>query len=423
MQFSQLRRRSLVGASVLAFQVLLGGSMPLAAQQSPSPSTPTLNRSPLEGLPPTPRPPVEEDLPLSRPIPLEPVEIPNLGAIGLDEQLFGPGGDRANLLRSIDNSLRYIQTPAAATAYASYNIPGVSRDRVAASLRRFRQLVATATSAQGLQQAIAREFLLYRSIGRDQRGEVFFTSYYEPIYRASRTRTEQFRYPLYGRPADLDRWTQPMPTREQLEGKDGRGEASPLRGQELFWLDDRMDAFLVHIQGSARLQLPDGRVATVGYADHNGYPYVSVGRELAKDGRLPLDGMTLPVMIDFFRRNPTELDNYLPRNSRFIFFRETHGAPATGSLGLPVTPERSIATDRSIMPAGALALVHTSLPFRDRGGQMVYRTVSRFVLDQDTGSAMIGPGRVDYFMGTGVEAGNRAGVTGSRGSLYYLLLR
>ena len=89
------------------------------------------------------------------------------------------------------------------------------------------------------------------------------------------------------------------------------------------------------------------------------YPYHSVGRELAKDGRLPLDGLTVPVMIDYFRRNPRALDEYLPRNNRFIFFRETNGAEAMGSIGVPITAERSIATDKSLMPPGAfITLAH-----------------------------------------------------------------
>ncbi|MBD2160365.1 MltA domain-containing protein [Limnothrix sp. FACHB-1083] len=376
---------------------------------------------------PTPPPLHQGETPLSpaeQRIPLRPVQARSIaGLLGLDEQLFGRSGDRRNLLQSIDYSLRYLQSPAAATAYQNYPVAGITRDRVLRSVRRFRQLVTQARSARELATLVDREFMLYQSIGRDGNGDVFFTGYYEPIYRASRTPSATYRYPIYREPADLASWRTPMPTREILEGKDGQGTNSPLRGQEIAWLSDRLEAFLVHIQGSARLQLPDGNVITVGYANHNGYGYTSVGRELAKDGKLPFEGLTLPVMIRYFRQNPQELDNYLPRNTRFIFFRETFGAPATGTLGLPVTPDRSIATDRSLMPPGALALVNTTLPYASADGRVVNRNVSRFVLDQDTGSAMIGPGRADYFMGTGPIAGNRAGVTGSRGRLYYLLLK
>jgi len=106
-----------------------------------------------------------------------------------------------------------------------------------------------------------------------------------------------------------------------------------------------------------------------------------------------------------------------------VFFRETYGAAATGSLGVPVTAERSIATDKSVMPPGALALIYTQLPKQSVAGKLEQRPVSRYVLDQDTGSAIKGPGRVDIFMGTGVKAGDRAGLTNSTGQLYYLLLK
>ncbi len=113
----------------------------------------------------------------------------------------------------------------------------------------------------------------------------------------------------------------------------------------------------------------------------------------------------------------------MPRWERFVFFKEKSGVAATGSINVPVTPERSIATDKSLMPPGALAVIHTAIPFPNTAGNLEYRNVSRFVLDQDTGSAIKGPGRVDYFMGSGKLAGDRAGITGGNGSLYYLLLK
>ncbi len=376
--------------------------------------------------PPNPEATAPDGKPISNDveIPLaDPIALPVGGSLGMDWQLFGSRGDRQNLLKSIDYSLRYMQTASSREAYRDYPVEGVTHARVLRSLRRFRQLVASARSAQDLQKVIAREFELYASVGRDGNGEVYYTGYFEPIYRASRTRTEEFRYPLYALPRDRDQWQEPYPTREELEGRNGEGTESVVKGTELIWLRDRLEAFLVHIQGSARLQLTDGTVTSVGFAGHNGYPYISVGAEIAKDGRLPRQGMTLPVMTRWFRENPGEMNNYLPRNHRFIFFRETHGSPARGNLNVPVTADRSIATDRSLMPAGAIALVNTSLPYVNSAGRIEYHRVNRFVLDQDTGSAMIGPGRADYFMGTGPRAGARAGVTGSRGRLYYLLLR
>lgn len=347
--------------------------------------------------------------------------------LGLDEQIWGEkgtSGDWRSMLKSVDNSLRYIQSPAAARAYRRYPVKGITRDRVQRSLLRFRQLVIRSRTPAELQASVKNEFAFYQSPGKDGKGDVLFTSYYEPIYQASRVPTAEYRYPLYRLPASFNRWRKPHPTRMQLEGKDGLlGAKSRLDGLEIVWLRDRLEAFLAQIQGSARVVLTDGRMVTLGFAGKTAYPYTSIGKELAKDGKLPLPGLTLPVMINYFIQYPFELNNYLPRHRGFVFFRETNGAPATGCLGVPVTAERSIATDKSLMPPGALALIHTDLPFANNFGQMEYRSVSRYVLDQDTGSAIKGAGRVDYFMGTGKQAGDRAGITGSRGHLYYLLLK
>lgn len=348
-------------------------------------------------------------------------------SLGLDEQIWGENGqpgDWRAMLASIDYSLSYLRSPAAAKAYRRYPVSGITRDRVLRSLVRFRQLVVSSPTPAALQAAINREFDLYQSPGRDGKGDVLFTAYYEPVYSASRVPTAEYRYPLYRLPPNFAKWRKPHPTRIQLEGKDALlGAKSRLRGLEMVWLRDRLEAFLVQIQGSARLQLTDGTMMTVGYAAKTNYPYTSIGKELAKDGKLPLSGLTLPVMIHYFTQHPAELNSYLPRHRGFVFFRETKGAPATGCLGVPVTAERSIATDKSVMPPGALALIHTDIPFVNPIGQIEYRTVSRYVLDQDTGSAIKGPGRVDYFMGTGKLAGDRAGVTGNHGQLYYLLLK
>lgn len=373
---------------------------------------------------------VKPEAPQNTDVPLRPVnsQAPQvtLDSLGFDEQLWGNSdkpGDRQALLKSIDNSLRYLTSSAAAQAYQRYSVPGITRDRVRRSLVRFRQLLLKSRSPAELQAAVNREFVFYKSVGKDNQGTVSFTGYFEPIYAASLKPNAEYRYPLYRLPEDFERWKKPHPTRAELEGEDGLGTSSPLRGQELVWLRDRLEAFLVQVQGSARLQLPNGKVMTVGYAGKTNYPYVSVGRELVKDSKLPLEGLTLPVLINYFRDFPAELDKYLPRNQSFVFFKETYGSPATGSIGVPVTAERSIATDKSLMPPGALALINAPIPYPNTTGQLEPQMVNRFVLDQDTGSAIKGAGRVDIFMGTGSQAGDRAGLINGPGELYYLLLK
>lgn len=388
-------------------------------------------------LPPLPLPNNQQIPPVIIPVPevllpLKPMELgmdctPQSACLGWDEQIWSRGGkpgDRQALLASIDHSLRYIQKDEAIAKYQNYPVKEITRDRVYRSLIRFRQLIVNSNSPEQLQTAVRKEFILYKSVGNDGKGTVKFTSYYEPVYTASRVRTSVYKYPLYRKPANFDQWVKPHPKRMDLEGKNGLlGDKSRLRGLELIWFRDRWDAYMVQIQGSAQINLTNGTRTSVGYAGGTDYPWTSIGREVAKDGKLPPKSLSLPGITQFFRQYPLEMNNYLPRWERFVFFQETNGQPATGSIHVPVTGERSIATDKSLMPPGALALVYTSLPYPTASGRLEYRNVSRFVLDQDTGSAIKGPGRVDYFMGTGKLAGDRAGVTGGNGSLYYLLLK
>jgi membrane-bound lytic murein transglycosylase A len=344
-----------------------------------------------------------------------------------DEQLWGKSGkpaDKWALIKAINYSLSYLQTPSAAKAYQNYPVPEVTRERVRRSLLRFRELLKASPTPEALQAAVQREFTWYRAAGNDGQGTVHFTGYFEPIYQGSRQRTAEYRYPLYRKPQDFSRWPKPHPTRAALEGQDGLLPAkSPLAGQELVWLRQRLEAYLVQVQGAAKIQFADGKIMTVGYDGSTDYPYTSIGKEMIKDGIFTAEELSLPVLIDYLRQNPQALTEYLPRNNRFIFFKETNGKPATGSLGVPVTAERSIATDKSLMPPGAIALIRTRIPYVNGESAPEMRLVTRYVLDQDTGSAIKGSGRVDIFMGTGKVAGNRAGLISNNGELYYLLLK
>ena len=329
--------------------------------------------------------------------------------------------DKKALLQSIDYSLQYLQTERAVTAYQKSEI---TRERVDNSLQRFRQLVISTKSAQALQAAIEKEFVFYQSVGRDKKGTVLFTAYYEPLYLASRQPTKEFRYPAYRYPADLASWAKPHPTRLELEGADGlQGSKGQLKGLELFWFRDRLEPYIIQIQGSAKLKLTDGTQTTIGYAGNTAYNYRSLGRSLVDDGKFPLEGLNMPIILDYFRKYPQDLNIYIPRDRSFVFFQETYGKPAQGSISVPLTPERSSATDKSIMPPGALALIRAPFPYINKSNKIEHRLVSRYVLDQDTGGAIKGAGRVDYFLGTGEAAGERAGVTVSNGQLFYLLLK
>ena len=325
------------------------------------------------------------------------------------------GSDRQNLLQAIANSIQYIQTP---SADKRYPVAGISRDLMERSLVRFHRLVQVSRTAKDLQQAVNREFDLYQSVGRDGNGTMQFTGYYEAVYKASRTRTGEFQYPLYRLPPDFAQWRSPHPTRAMLES------SQQMSGLEIAWLSDRFQAFLVHVQGSARFELPDGNLLTVGYAGKTDQPYRSVGAEIVRDRKMRLEDVTLQTLIEYFKNNPQDLVTYLNRNPSFVFFRETNGKPATGSLGWSVTAERSIATDKKIFPAGGIAIIRTEIPFENPiTGKLELRPIQRFVVDQDTGGAIRGAGRVDIFMGTGDRAKQRAGLIKGDGELYYLVLK
>ncbi len=340
--------------------------------------------------------------------------------LGLDALMFRSPAERKALVRSIDRSLGYLSSDAADRAYRRYAISGITIDRVQRSLKRFKILVQTAKTPEALRKQVQTEFFFYQASGKDGQGSVGFTGYFEPVYAASLKPTAEYRYPLYRKPSDFDRWSRPHPTRADLEGKDGlQASKGKLRNSELVWMTDRLQAFLVQVQGSARLTLTDGQTMAIGFDGNTDYPYVGIGKEMVKDGKFKLDELTLPRLTQYLQDNPAELDEYLPRNNRFVFFRNTQGALATGSIGLPVTANRSIATDKKLMPPGALALIDTELP----NDQLQPERVGQFVLDQDTGGAIVGPGRVDVFMGTGDQAKAKAGLVRSTGKLYYLILK
>jgi membrane-bound lytic murein transglycosylase A len=360
----------------------------------------------------------------STPIPLSlQSSLPQDKNYFLDNQIWGQPGDKQNLIKAIDYSLSYLQTPEAQTAYQNYIIPEITRERVEKSLKRFRELVINSPNAQELQAIVNKEFIFYKSTGSDNQGTILFTGYYKPIYLASRKPTAEYRYPIYRLPNDFQTWSKPHPTRLELEGADALQAArGKLKGLELFWLKSRMDAFIAQVQGSAVLKFDDGTNTTINYAGNTEHDYVSLGKELIKDGKIEQQGITLEKVINYLEKNPQSQNIYLPRNPRFIFFKDTKNAPASGSLSVPITPERSIATDKSLMPPGALAIIRAPFAFINQG-KIEQRLLSRYVLDQDTGGAIKTAGRVDYYIGVGKQAGDRAGSIVNKGELYYLLLK
>jgi membrane-bound lytic murein transglycosylase A len=318
--------------------------------------------------------------------------------------------DRAALRRAIAEERRL----ARGRPDKALSLGGVetSRSALLATLERLDALLDLEPAA--LAAAVTSEFACYRSVGRDGAGTVMFTGYHSPQYEGSRTKTERFDTAVRKVPPDLKK---PYLTRRQI---DGEGQLDG-QGLELLYLA-RLDSYLLEVQGSGSARLPDGTVVNLQYANSNGHPYTSLGKELVKDGKLTLEQASIQSIRAYFAEHPEEQDEYLFRNASYVFFTETE-APPTGCAGAAVTPGRSIATDKRLFPAGALAFVVVETPVCEGSEIVGWRRTARFVVDQDTGGAIVGAGRVDLYMGATAEAEAAAGVMKRDGALYYLLLR
>ncbi len=335
--------------------------------------------------------------------------------------------DRASLFPALDGSLAWFELN---SSRQRYPVGHVTHEWARTSLNAFRYLVREVADPDELARRLRDEFEFHRSVGSDGRGTVLFTGYYSPVFRASLRREGEYRYPLYRRPADLvvDESTGAVkgrrvggrvvtyPTRADIE------KSGMLAGTELVWLRDLFEAYLVHVQGSAALLMPDGSTFHIGYAGNNGHDYASVARALVADGKLREDQLNLDEVRAYFAAHPEDLERYLQRNPRFIFFRQADGSSwPEGSLGVRLTPLRSLAVDKELFPPGGVVLVVTRAP--EPGDATRQRRFVQFMLDQDAGGAIRTPGRADIFYGAGPVAESRAGRQYAEGELYYLFLK
>lgn len=311
-----------------------------------------------------------------------------------------------------------------------------SCDKLAARERSWEELCQAAGAIEAPDDATARGFFethfrAYRlNPGPGREGLV--TGYYEPLLNGSSVRSERFRWPLYKRPdnlltVDLSSVYPELkgrPVRGRLEGNrvvpyfsraEIGGARSPLLGSELVWVDDPVEAYLLQVQGSGRVQMPDGSQIALGYADQNGHPYRSLGGRLIELGLLTREEVTLARIREWLAAHPEELNTLLDSNPSYIFFtqRDASVDGPLGSLGVALTPNRSVAVDASYVPMGAPVWLDISMP---DGGAL-----QRLTLAQDTGGAIKGAARADLFVGQGAEAGRFAGEMKQPGRLYVLL--
>lgn len=237
-----------------------------------------------------------------------------------------------------------------------------------------------------------------------------FTGYYEPELEGSAVRTERFRHAIYRLPPEVrpgNRWH----TRAEIE----TGRLLEGRGLEIAWLADPVEVFFLHVQGSGRVKLTDGRAIRVGFGGRNGHPYRSVGTELVRRGLFEPHQVSAQAIRRWVQDNPEEGAALLHHNPSFIFFREVNEVPPErgplGAMNRSVTAQRSVAVDPAVVPLGAPVWIETE-------GQAPLR---RLMVAQDTGSAIKGAQRADIFFGTGEAAGRVAGRVRDRGRMVVLL--
>ena len=299
---------------------------------------------------------------------------------------------------------------------------------------------AAASVAPGAEPARAFFAERFAPVAATNRGDAFglFTGYYEPTLHGSRRRHGRFTVPLYTRPPELvevdlgefrDDWKG-----ERLAGRVVANRLVPFadrsaigtgalggRGLELVWVDDPVDAFFLHVQGSGRVELDDGTTLRVGYAGQNGHPYVAIGRVLVERGAMELDEVSMQSLRAWLDAHPEEAAEVMAANPSYVFFRRLAGEGPLGAQGVALTPGRSLAVDRSFHPLGVPVWLDATAPSPVAGeGDL---TLQRLLVAQDTGGAIRGPVRGDVFWGPGDEAAEIAGRMKHRGRMWLLLPR
>jgi len=311
--------------------------------------------------------------------------------------------------------------------------------RLKDGLARFLSFIRGQPSQDALKKWISHHFCVYRVGGGMASDDILYTGYYMPILNGSREKTAVYRYPIYNRPGDLVAITLEdfcdSCSRDRVVGRRSGKEVVPYYSRQtiksrggledtaapIVWVDDPVDLFFLHVQGSGIVRLPSGRLINVHYAASNGRPYRSIGKYLIDRGKIVRKDLTMQSIRRYLKSHPALQDDIFAYNPRYVFFEEAPGGPK-GCLGVELTPGRSVAMDQGRYPSGALAFIRTEKPLLDKSGRVkAWERFSRFVLNQDTGDAIKGLERVDIFWGGGRYAEAAAGRMKHPGGLYILM--
>ncbi len=287
------------------------------------------------------------------------------------------------------------------------------------------------TAEAALRVFFEQRFQPHEVFNADSTLEGTVTGYYEPLIKGDRKRTRKARFPVYAAPEDLivvdlasvypelkslrlrgrlqGNKVVPYPTRGEIEN-------GGVKGEPIAWAEDAVELFFLQIQGSGRIELPDGSHLRIGYADQNGHPYKSIGKLLVERGELKLEEASMQGIKAWGEANPDKLPELLNSNPSYVFFRELPNGLAgpLGALGVPLTAGRSIAIDPKYIPLGAPVFLSTTWPNSPQ-------PLNRLMMAQDTGGAIRGAVRADFYWGFGAAAGEQAGRMKQPGRMWVLL--
>jgi len=373
--------------------------------------------------------------------PQRPADVPALIKIALSEHPdFTDDINYDGLSHCIRKSLSYLKR-APSDRHFSFGEDRYNTAHMIKSLEVFLSFIRKKPFPEELKRFISKKFLVYKSSGGDKTEQVLFTGYYEPFLQGQPEKTAEYRFPVYARPEDL-MTIDLTPFSSGLKGKKIIGRASnqtivpyynrgaidyegALEGKAriLAWVQDLVDLFFLHIQGSGKILLGQDDIINVHYHTTNGRPYRSIGKLLIEEDKIPRAQMSMQKIREYLRKHPKEIKNILTHNPSYVFFKIEKDGPL-GYLDVKLTPGRSIASDRRIFPLSALAFIEAKKPLTDGTGRIhEWIDMQRFALNQDVGGAIKGPGRADLFWGSGPYAEIAAGHMQHMGNLYFLVLR
>ncbi|MBW2591401.1 MAG: MltA domain-containing protein [Deltaproteobacteria bacterium] len=308
------------------------------------------------------------------------------------------------------------------------------------SLEFFLDFIRDNPSSMALRQFIADHYRVYGSVGSPSPGHVLFTGYYEPVLQGRRKPGPIYKIPVYGRPddlvsIDLSKFSAEFKGKKLIGRYTGStivpyhdrqaiatGDILRQKSKPLVWIKDPIDLFFLQIQGSGKVILENGDALYLHYHITNGHSYRSIGKLLIKKNKISKDEMSMQKIREYLTGHPSEMREIFNYNPSYVFFKFEKKGPL-GSLNVKLSPLRSIATDRRLFPKSALAFINTQKPLIDGNGKIKsWSAFSRFVLNQDTGGAIRGPGRADLFFGCTPDAEVGAGHMQHAGLLYFLIL-